>query len=37
MVSIPAIRSKDLGSNPAENDGLLRTIKIRSTTSLGGK
>jgi hypothetical protein len=25
------------GSNPAENDGFLRTIKVRSTTSFGGK
>jgi hypothetical protein len=25
------------GSNPAEDDGFLRAIKIRSTTSFGGK
>jgi hypothetical protein len=25
------------GSNPAEGDGFLRTIKIRSTPSFGGK
>jgi hypothetical protein len=25
------------GSNPAENDGFLRAIKIRSTASFGGK
>jgi hypothetical protein len=25
------------GSNPAEDDGLLRAIKIRSTTSFGGE
>jgi hypothetical protein len=25
------------GSNPAENDGFLRVIKIRSTTSFGGE
>jgi hypothetical protein len=25
------------GSNPAEDDGFLRVIKIRSTTSFGGE
>jgi hypothetical protein len=25
------------GSNPAENDGFLRAVKIHSTTSFGGE
>jgi hypothetical protein len=25
------------GSNPAEDDGILKAIKIHSTTSFGGK
>jgi hypothetical protein len=35
MVIVLSIGPK--GSNPAESDGFLRAIKIRSTTSFGGK
>jgi hypothetical protein len=33
MVACLPLNPKFVGSNPAENDGFLRAIKIRSTTS----
>jgi hypothetical protein len=36
-VSCLRLDPKFSGSNPAEDDGFLRAIKIRSTTSFGGK
>jgi hypothetical protein len=32
-----AVGPKILGSNPAEDDGFLRAIEIRSKTSIGGE
>jgi hypothetical protein len=37
VVIVHAIGSTVFGSNPAEDNGFLREIKIRSTTSFGGK
>jgi hypothetical protein len=37
MVSVLALEPSFAGSNPAEDDGFLRAIKIRSTPSLGTK
>jgi hypothetical protein len=37
MVRVLAIGPRFSGSDPAEGDGLLRQIKIHSTTSFGGK
>jgi hypothetical protein len=36
VVIVLAIGPKVLGLNAAEDNGLLRAIKIRSTTSFGG-
>jgi hypothetical protein len=37
VVVVLVIRRKVPGSNPSEDDGFLRVIKIRSTISFGGE
>jgi hypothetical protein len=37
VVIVLAIEPKDRGFNILEDDGFLKAIKIRSTTSFGGK